>query len=272
MKLHNLFKLVLIIVIPNINGGDGQLHKRFTLSLDVDTIAYQEHMRMLYKQPEFRKTFNEMDKYYYQASECTIAIPEDTVQNFEAFADIFDPELVLISSQKSHDLETWREHYCEFLSKHIKAYSANLASKKIWLGEQTKPFATLLFIMKKWSQALARFTIGCACYVVGGFTAKYAIQEKELKNLATSLGLFAGGSVCIGQAAVALAECIHYKKIVEAHLDNTESHSRYLKKKNKQLQLYLAKTTEKQQSKNNSQTESPLIPRTLQNQFEEGTI
>lgn len=272
MKLHNLFKLILIIVTPNINGSDGQLIKRYTLSLDVDTIAYQDHMRMLYKQPEFRRTFKEMDRYYHRASECTIAIPEDTAHHIETFADIFDPELVLTSSNKSHDLETWRTHYCAFLSNHIETYSANLRSKKVWLSDQTKPFAALLFIMKKWSQALARFTLGCACYVVGGFTAKYAIQEKELKNLATSLGLFAGGSVCIGQAAVALAECIHYKKIVEAHLDQTEMHTRYLKKKNKQLQLYLAKTTEKPQSKNNSQTESPLIPRTLQNQFEEGTV
>ncbi len=72
------------------------------------------------------------------------------------------------------------EHYCEFLSKHIKAYSANLASKEKYGLVSNQTICTILVIMKKWSQALARFTIGCACYVVGGFTAKYAIQDKEL--------------------------------------------------------------------------------------------
>lgn len=272
MKLANLLTLISTILISPISQAGELMNPCALLSLDIDKIAHQEHLRMLYKQPEFRKTFKEMDRFYLRASECTIAIPEDISQNIEAFNNIFDPELVLTSSSDTHDLDTWHSHYCKFLSKQIERYQTNLNAKKKWLNDQTKPYAVLLFIMKKWSQAVARFTLGCACYLVGGFTAKYALQEKELKGLGTSLGLFVGGSYFIGEAAVGIAECIHYPKIVEAHAQEADLHANYLKKKNKKLKKILMSITEKKSQKTGSQVESPLIPRDSQKQFEEGTV
>lgn len=243
---------------------------KFQLQLDLDKIQYQEHLRMLNKQPEFRKTFKAMDNYYSSLSECTITIPEELI-NYDLFDHLFKPEMVLPSSLTTND-DIWRLYYSQFLVQRISTYNTNIEYKKNWLHEQVKPFASLLFIMKKWSQAIARFTLGCACYVIGGFTAKYAIQEKELKNLTTSLALCAGGSYCIGQAANALAECLHYKKIIEAHLQEAELHTNYLNQKNKQLINYINQLTEKKLSQDNMQKESPLVPRHAETQAEEEGI
>ncbi|MFZ5954370.1 MAG: hypothetical protein ACOYT8_04720 [Candidatus Dependentiae bacterium] len=270
MKLSLLLNLAMVVVITSLISCSEQLATKYECKKNIDNLEYKLHMRLLLDEKDLKENFEAIKSYYLKASECTTALPDEPPQNSNAFTNIFNPTLVLYSESGNPTLDSWRFDYCQYLTKKINTYQTKLEYKKKWLREKSQPFAVLIFIIKKWSQAIARFTLGCASYLIGGFTAKYAIQEKQLKNLTTSLALCVGGSYCIYLAGNALGECVCYNKEINAHLQETELHVNHLKKIHNQLITYSAQLNEKKLLKSNgSQKESPLIPRHAEPQDEE---
>ncbi|BDC34666.1 hypothetical protein Noda2021_06240 [Candidatus Dependentiae bacterium Noda2021] len=234
----------------------GELALLGSLSYDVADLQRENVLRPLLRRDSIKIGFKELNDYYNQLASPTLELPE-VVEKHHPFLDsLMNPMTVVTTSSpvSEPDAEKVRYYYAKHLIEKLAIYKEKLINKHEWLQKQNK----LVFLFKKVYSAVSRLALGGACYLVGCFVAKYAVREKQIKNLPTAMGFFAGGSYCLGQAGKYLMSAVYFDDIIDGHLKQTESHLEQIETKKEVLEQFNLSIEHKLNPSTDSET--PILP------------